>query len=152
VPTAGRRSAALTPRPLGSTSHPVPWTRAQTPRSVAGVGVLTAIEREAPTPDALGEPDPKPLELGDPLVDPGGPLAGQARPVATSRRMGIGKLRQLGADLLEREPDPLGKDDERDPPENSPRVAAAAGAGPVGSDQSLRFVEPKGGRRDAAPA
>jgi hypothetical protein len=25
------------------------------------------------------------------------------------------QLRELGADLLEREPDPLGKDDERDP-------------------------------------
>jgi len=35
-------------------------------------------------------------------------------------------LRDLGADLLERQPDALGEDDEGDPAEHRPRVAAVA--------------------------
>jgi hypothetical protein len=36
------------------------------------------------------------------------------------------KLRELGADLLEREPDALGEDDEGDPAEHRPWIAAVA--------------------------
>ena len=47
-----------------------------------------------------------------------------------SRRVGRavgGQLRELGADLVEREPDPLGEDDEGDPAQHR---RAGSGGGP----------------------
>ena len=67
----GRR---FDPRTLHHSAHrPIadPVTRAgpQAGGAVAGVGELTAVEREAAAADALGEPELQALELGDALVD-----------------------------------------------------------------------------------
>ena len=69
-----------------------------------------------------------------------------------SRRVGAwwGELGELGADLLERQPDALGEDDECDSAEHRPRVAAVAGAGPLGADQASLLVEAQRRRGDAA--
>ena len=60
------------------------------------------------------------------------------------------ELRQLDADLVERQADFLREDDEGNPPQHGPRVAAVAGTGPFRPDQSSRLVEPKRGGGDAA--
>ena len=63
--------------------------------------------------------------------------------------------RELGefvADLLEGQPDPLGEDDEGDPPEHAARVTAMARAGAVGVDQAaLLVVAERRGSDAAAP-
>ena len=53
------------------------------------------------------------------------------------------KLRKLRADLLEREPDALGEDDESDPTEDWPWIAAVPGPCPLGADEALLLVEAK---------
>ena len=90
------------------------------------------------------------LELGDPLVDPRGPRAREARPVAPVRRAVARQLGELGADLVERQADPLGEDDERDPAQHRARVAAVARAGALGLDQAPLLVEAQGRGGDAA--
>ena len=74
------------------------------------------------------EPGLEPLELGDPLVDPRGPACCESRD--QSRRFGArsgGSLASSDADLLQRQADPLGEDDERDPAQHRP---ADSGGGP----------------------
>ena len=70
-----------------------------------------------------------------------------------SRRVGArsgGSLVELGADLLERQPDALGEHDERDPAQHRARVAAVARARALGADQPALLVEAQRRRRDAA--
>ena len=67
-------------------ADPVARARAGTTRAVPGVGELAAVQREAAAADALREPGAQPLELGDPLVDPGRPAVRQPRPVAACGR------------------------------------------------------------------
>jgi hypothetical protein len=62
------------------------------------------------------------------------------------------KLRQLDADLLEGQPDALGEDDEGDPAEHRPRIAAVTRAFPLGADQASLLVEAKRRGGHAAPA
>ena len=62
------------------------------------------------------------------------------------------KLRELDTDLLERQPDALGEDDEGDAAEHGARITPMAGAGPFGGDQAPLLVEAQGGRGDAASA
>jgi hypothetical protein len=88
-------------------ADPVASARALAGGAVVGVGEAAAIEREAAAADALGQPRLEPLELGDALVDPLRPGGGEARPVAALRRLVGRQLRQLRADLLEAEADPM---------------------------------------------
>ena len=72
-----------------------------------------------------------------------------------SRRVGAWwgrKLGELAADLLERQPDALGEDDEGDPAQHRPRVATVARTCPLGADQSSLLVEAKRRRGHAAAA
>ena len=55
------------------------------------------------------------------------------------------ELRKLGADLLERQPDALGEDDEGDTAEDGARIAPVARAGSLGGDQAPLLVEAKRG-------
>ena len=59
------------------------------------------------------------------------------------------KLGEFGPDFVERQPDPLRKDNERYPPKNSPGVAALAGTSSLRSNESALLVEPQRGGRDA---
>ncbi len=62
------------------------------------------------------------------------------------------QLRELDADLLERQPDALSKDYERNPAEHRPRVAAVTRAFPLGRDEAPLLIETKrGGGYAAAP-
>jgi hypothetical protein len=73
------------------------------------------VERQTAAADAVSETRPEAFELGDPLVYPCGPPARETGPI-TAGRGAIGwKLFELRADLLQRQPDSLGEDDERDP-------------------------------------
>ena len=70
-----------------------------------------------------------------------------------SRRLGTrlgSSLAELGADLGEREPDPLREDDERDAAEHVPLVATLAASSPFGADQASVLVEAKRRGGDAA--
>src|SRR5688500_13688817 len=96
-------------------ANPVAGARPKACRAVVRVRELAAVEREAAAADALGQPGTQALELGDAVVDPGGPLARKARPVAAGGGAVWRQLGQLAADLLQAQPDPLRKDDERDP-------------------------------------
>jgi SAM-dependent methyltransferase len=78
ISTAVRAEGAFTqsaPRPV---ADPVAGARPEAGGTVARVGELTAVEREAAAADALGEPEFEALELGDALVDPRAPGGGQA--------------------------------------------------------------------------
>ncbi len=78
-PSAGQLTTGIT---MSSAHRPIadPVTRAgpQAGGAVAGVGELTAVEREAAAADALREPELQALELGDALVDPRTPGGGEA--------------------------------------------------------------------------
>src|SRR5258708_39587040 len=91
-----------------------PVTRAGTEPcgAVARIGELAAIQRQAAAGDAFGEAAPEALELRDARVDSRRPRARQPRPIASGRDVVARQLGQLGADLLERQPDALGEDDE----------------------------------------
>jgi hypothetical protein len=128
-------------------AEPEARARAALADAIAGVGEAAALEREAAAADALGEAEPEALELGDAIVDPRRPSAREARPVAARRRAVGGELAQLATDLLEREADPLGEDDEGDPPQRRARVAAMAGARALGGDQAPLLVRSAGRRR-----
>ena len=77
----------------------------------------------------------------------------RARPAcstaATSRggseRGPAGSFAELGADLVEREPDPLREDDERDPPQHGPRDSGG------GRSRPARRRSGRAPRRSAAP-
>ena len=60
------------------------------------------------------------------------------------------ELGKLGADLVEREADALGEDDEGDPAEHRSRVVAMARARPLGADQPSLLIKAKRGGGDAA--
>jgi hypothetical protein len=135
----------------GAVLEPVARPGPESGDPVAGVRELAAVERETPAADALGEAGPEPLELGDPLVDPRPPSSGEPCPVA-ARRHAVGReLAELCADLVERQTDPLGEDDERDPPEDRTGIATMAGSRPRGGDQAPLFVEAQRRGRHPAP-
>src|SRR5262249_19333166 len=109
--------------------------------AVAGVREPAAVEGEAAAADALPQPAAEPLELRDPLVDPGHPGPGEPCPVAPARHAVRVELGELGADLVERQADPLRKDDEGDAPEDVARVAPLPAVTALGSDQAALLVE-----------
>src|SRR5690242_3689223 len=73
---------------------------AEASSQVARVGQQAAVQGQAAAPDAFGQAELEPLELGDPLVDLSAPAARQPGPVLarghTMRREGG----ELGPDLL----------------------------------------------------
>jgi hypothetical protein len=82
-------------------ADPVSRPRPEPRRPVLGVGQLAAVERQAPAPDALRQPELDALELCDLGVDASGPAAREARPVAAGRRAVRRQLGELRADLVE---------------------------------------------------
>jgi hypothetical protein len=94
-------------------ADPVARSGAPGAGAVVGVRETAAIEREAAAADALGQADLEALELGDSMVDPRGPPLGEARPVTAGRRAIRRQLGELRPDLIERQPDALGEDEER---------------------------------------
>jgi hypothetical protein len=124
------------------------WAEAGGP--VAGVCKLASFQRQTPAADAFGEPKLETLELGDALIDPRRPRARETRPVAAGRRAVRRQLDKFRADLVERQPHPLGENDERDPSEHGPRVATVTRAGPFGRDQPSLLVEAERRSRCAA--
>src|SRR4029453_12767529 len=95
-----------------SKSEPVARTGAGPAGAIGRIREFAFVDRQTSATDALGQPSLEPLKLGNPLIDPFGPLAREAGPVL-SRRHPIGrKLGELRADLIERQPDALREDDE----------------------------------------
>jgi len=107
-------------------ADPVARAGTESGGAVTGVCEPAAVEGQAAAADALGEPELEALELRDAVVDSRRPRGRETRPVAACGRVMGRKLRELGTDLLERQPDALGEDDECDPAEHRPRVAAVA--------------------------
>src|SRR5262249_35656982 len=109
---------------VGSGDHrrlvPLPVTRAGTAAAgaIPRIRVPAAVGRETAAADAAGQAVLEPLELRDPLLYPGPPSAREAGPVAPDGGPVVRELRQLAADLLEIQPDPLGEDDERHAPQD----------------------------------
>src|SRR5262249_8623369 len=136
--------------PLGA--YPVARTRTATSRPVAGIGELTAIQRQAAAADALGERRLEPLQLDDAGADPLRPLRREFGPVRTVGHAIPRKSYKLGPELVERQADPLRKDDERDAPNDRTRIAAVAGVVAFRVNQALIFIETqRRRRRPAAP-
>src|SRR5919106_2607905 len=98
----------------GAVADPIARPRAKAGCLVAGVGKPASVEREAAAPDAFGEPELEAFELGDAPIDPRRPRPGETRPVAAARGAVRRQSGEFGVDLIERQPDPLGEDDERD--------------------------------------
>src|SRR5215467_7166645 len=65
-------SAATSGRRSGSEGRP------EVGRLIVRIGERGAAQREASAADVLRQPPLQALELGDPLVDPGGPCPGEA--------------------------------------------------------------------------
>src|SRR6185295_3329626 len=131
-------------------AEPVPRPRPAPRRAVARIGQLAALEREAAATDALGEAGLQALELGEPFLDARRPLARQAGPVAPPRHVVRRQPGELGADLVQRQPDLLGEDDEGDAPQHRAWIPAMARAGALRADESLLLIETQ--RRGGDPA
>src|SRR2546430_438586 len=144
-----RASRRLALRPF---SDPVARSRSQSCRAVGRIGELAAAERETAAADAFRKPGLQALELRDALVDTRGPASREARPVPPGRRALRRQLGELCADLLERQADPLGEDDERDAPQRRPREAPVPGARALGLDEAALLVEAQRRSGDAAAA
>jgi hypothetical protein len=147
--TRGRRGAVRASA-RRAVADPVARAGAEAGCPVAGIGEPAALDREAAASDAFGEPKLETLELGDALIDPRCPCARETRPISSGRRAVRRQLDKFRADLVERPPDPLGEDDERDPSEHGPRVATVTRAGPFGRDQPSLLVEAERRSRHAA--
>jgi hypothetical protein len=91
-------------------------------QAVGLVVEVAALQAQAAAADAAVEVVAKPLELGDPLVDPVAPGLGQPAPVRAGRRAVVRQRVQRLFDLREGQPDPLGGLDERDPPQRAALV------------------------------
>ena len=124
----GRLASRSPPSGGWPVSDPVARARSQAGGAVAGVGELAAVEREAAAADAFGQAALEALELGDARVDPRRPRGREPGPVGPVGRLVGRELGQLGGDLVERQADALGEDDEGDAAEDRPRVAPMAGA------------------------
>ena len=77
----------------------------------------------------------------------------RAESFAQSARSGtrlFGSRASSCADFLERQPDLLREDDERDAPDHRARIAPVAGVGALGPNQPLVLVETQGRGRHAA--
>ena len=135
-PAWGRRPSSADPAPNG--------------RAIARVGELAAIQERQPQPMHSVRPARSrsssairsSIREVQPLESPTSPAVGG--PVA-------GQLVELLLDLVQGEPDPLGEDDEGDPPKRGAGIAAVTRAGPFGADQAPILVEAQGGGGDAAP-
>src|SRR6266567_4229372 len=101
--------------PRGPIPNPVPWAWAKAGRPVAWIRQLATLQRKAAAADALCESGPEPLELRDTFVDARRPRFRQARPVMTGRCAMWRQLGKLCPDLIQRQPDSLREDNERDP-------------------------------------
>jgi hypothetical protein len=149
---AGRLAARLAARPCGPVANPEPWTGPVAGRMIVWVRESAAVEREAATADALGQPDPQPLQLGDPVVDPRPPGGRQLCPVRAVRRTVGRELGKLMPDFVEREPDSLSEDDEGDSAQNRPSVPPMLCSRSLGCDEPARLIEAERRSRNAASA
>src|SRR5688572_10865937 len=84
---------------LGS-AEPIAWSGPGASGPIGRIGEVTSVNRKAAAADALGQPVSEALELGDLLVDPLRPLAGETRPVAAGGDAIGRKPGELRADLL----------------------------------------------------
>jgi len=90
------------------------------------------------------------LQLADPIVQLGAPGGGQTIPVS---RRGSASFRQAFQGLTdgrERDAQPLGNLDDRDPAQSLTWEAPLVTGVPRAFDQALGFVKPHGGYGDAA--
>src|SRR5262245_3974676 len=137
-------------RPL--VTDPVARAGTQPRGTVVRIGEPTAVERQAAAADAFAEPGLQPLQFCNSCIDPCRPSARQTLPVVAGRRTVRRQFGEFGADLIERQADPLGKDNEGDPPQGCFRIAAMAGPGPLRPYQPALFIEAKRRSGDAASA
>ena len=136
-----------------NTSSRIPSsTRTGASGAILGVGQPAVLQREAATPDAVPKPVAQAFELGDALVDPPRPGAGQSGPVGPLGHAIVRQAGELGADLGQRQSDLLGEDNERDSTQRRARVAAVAGAGALGGDEAFLLIEAQRRGGDAAAA
>ena len=131
-------------------AKPIAGTGPRAPGAIGRVGKLAPVDRKTTASDALREAGSEAPKLGDPLVDPSGPVAGEARPIL-ARGSAIGrKLAELTADLLKGQSDPLGEYDKGDPAQSRPGKASMARARALRGDQPPLLVEPQRRGCDAA--
>src|SRR3954451_9859601 len=142
--------AEVTRSRAGAVADPVPRAGAEDGGAVAGVGEPAPVEREAAAADALGQAAPEAAELSDAVVDARAPGLREPVPVAPRGRAVGRQLGELVRDLIERQADLLGEDDERDAAEHRARVAAVAGSGALRGDEPALLVEAQRRRRHAA--
>ena len=122
-----RPHAPLSQSP-GPVADPVARARPEAGGAVGGIGELAALERQTAAPDALGEPG---LRRSSSAMRSSMRAVQALERRAQSRPVGArfaGSLASSRADLVERQPDVLGEDDERDAAQDRPREAAMAGA------------------------
>lgn len=120
--------------------------------AVARVGEAALVEREAAATDAVHESAAEAFELGDLLVDAGGPAGGELGPVGAFGGVVAGELVEFFGDFVEGETDALGEDDEGDATEDGAREAAMPGACALGADEASILIEAERGGGDAGAA
>ena len=134
--------------PCGSRKH---RAGAAPATSSSGVGQGAGLEAQAAAADAAVQPVAEPLDPLDLLVEARPPGLAEPGPVGLGRHPAVGQGGQRVADLLEAEPDPLRRADERDPAQRGLLVAALVARRTHRGDQPLRLVEPDRRRRHARP-
>jgi hypothetical protein len=107
-------------------TKPVAWPWSAAPGAIGWVCKFAFVDRKASASDALREPRSQTLKLGDPLIDPLCPFAREPRPVLARGNAIGGKFGEFRADLLKRQPDPLGEDDKGDAAQHGSGITAMA--------------------------
>jgi hypothetical protein len=107
-------------------TKPVAWPWSAAPGAIGWVCKFAFVDRKASASDALREPRSQTLKLGDPLIDPLRPFAREPRPVLARGNAIGGKFGEFRADLLKRQPNPLGEDDKGDAAQHGSGITAMA--------------------------
>jgi hypothetical protein len=112
-PACTRRQA--TPDRNQCSGEPVARSRPAAPDAIGRICERASVDRKATTSDASREASSEAPKLGDPLVDPSGPVARETRPILSGGSAIGRKLGELSGDLPKGQSDPLREDDKGDP-------------------------------------
>src|SRR5215472_6547731 len=106
-----------------SVTHPIAGPWAEAGGSISGVCELATLQRQATAADTSGQSLPQALQLCDALVNPACPPGRELGPVRSLRHPPLRQLGELRRNVVERHPNTLGEDNERNPSQDGPRIA-----------------------------
>src|SRR4051812_26833329 len=129
------------PLSLRSVAEPEARPRPMFRHTVARIENPAARQRQTPAANAVGESALESLQLGDTFGDPCAPRRREPRPLLAVRCESRGKLRQLAADLVQRQAHALREYDEGNASCRRARISAVPRLGACRLDEATVLVE-----------